>query len=207
MLSTRLFVLPILICLLVWPSGDALAQTKRTQEREPVSLDGRHTLSFGFGLLPNTSVGLTAVSTNGMVASFSYAYGTSAEWSLEANASILDAEVNVGTTSSVAALLFGAQYSPEALAVGSSIRPYLGAAVGPYVRSESGVSLTRVGAQTQSVLGGRLSAGLDAYALGWLRLGLRAAYHVAPQFEDSLGNLDSASGGEFSLNVGVSFGG
>ena len=80
-------------------------------------------------------------------------------------------------------------------------------AAGPYVGSESYAGIRGAGTRTQTVVGARLGAGIDAFAWNWLRLGLRAAYHAAPEYENTPGTIQSPSGAQVSFEFGVTFGG
>jgi len=205
---------PLLIFLLVGfalPVADgASAQavdTDHSHKVTPVVLQGRHSLSFGFGLLPDAETSPGNVSSNGFLASFSYAYWPHPEWGLEGSISLLNSELSGGNAASISSILFGASYYPEVLALGSFARPNINGAAGPYIGLETGNGFQDVGPQMQTVVGARLGIGVDAYAWNWLRVGLRAAYHATPEYDDALGTIQSASGAQLSLEVGVSFGG
>jgi hypothetical protein len=152
--------------LLLWV-GRAFAQPvalERDSDATPlIALQGRHSVSFGVGLLPDAQVSPGSVSANGFLASFSYVYWPHSEWGVEASASLLKSSVTAGTAASVTALLFGPSYYPEALALGSFARPYLSAAVGPYIGLETPAGFGAMGPQTQTIVGVRLSAGIDTY--------------------------------------------
>jgi hypothetical protein len=140
-----------------------------------ISLEGRHGVSFGVGLLPDAQVKLGTVSPAGFLASLTYAYWPHAAWGIEVSASLHDSERTGGNAASVTSLLFGASCYPEAIALGSFARPYIGGAARPYVGSESYAGIRGAGTRTQTVVGARLGAGIDTFAWNWLRLGLRAA--------------------------------
>jgi hypothetical protein len=106
----------------------------------------------------------------------------------------------------VTSLLFGASYYPEALALGSFALPYIGGAARPYVGSETEAGFGGAGTRTQTVVGARLGAGIDTFAWSWLRLGLRAAYHAAPEVENAPVTTKSPRGAQFSFEFGVTFG-
>ena len=181
--------------------------TDHSYKGAPVVLQGRHSLSIGFGLLPDAETSPGIVSANGFLASFSYAYWPRSEWGLEASVSLLSSELSGGNAASISSILFGASYYPECLALGSFARSYISGAAGPYIGSETGSGFQDAGPKMQTVVGARLGIGADAYAWNWLRLGLRAAYHATPEYDDALGAILSGSGAQLSLEVGVSFGG
>jgi len=196
--------------LMLYVSGAAAqpVDSESHRETEPIpTLEGRHGVSFGVGLLPDAQVNPGTVSANGFLASLSYAYWPHAEWGVEVSASLHESELTGGNAASVTSLLFGASYYPEALALGSFARPYVGVAAGPYVGSETHAGIGGAGTRTQTVVGARLGAGIDAFAWSWLRLGLRAAYHAAPEYENAPGSIQSPSGAQVSFEFGVTFGG
>ena len=61
------------------------------------------------------------------------------------------------------------------------------------------------GPDIQTVIGARLGIDSDAHAWIWLRLGLRTAYHLIPEYNDAPGTIQSGSGVQLSLEVGVFF--
>jgi hypothetical protein len=197
--------------LLLHSGSTAIAQPvggDRSDDAAPVvSLEGRHSLSFGIGLLSSAQVKPGSASATGVLASLSYVYWPHAEWGIEASASLHESDVTAGSAASVSSLLFGASYHPEALAFGSSFRPYLSAAGGPYIGSEAESGFGGSGAGTQTVVGVRLGSGIDVYAWNWLRLGLRAAYHAVPAFDDAVGTIENVSGAQLSVEFGISLGG
>jgi hypothetical protein len=206
----RALVALLLISLALPVSDDASGQPTNTDSSAratPVTLKGRHDLSIGVGLLPDAQANPGNLSTNGFLASFSYTYWPYPEWGLAASASLFDSELAGGNAASISSILFGVRYYPEALALGSVARPYLSGAIGPYIGSETGNGFREAGPQVQTVVGARLGAGIDIYALNWLRLGLHTAYHLAPEYEDAVGTIESASGTQLSLEMGLSFGG
>lgn len=182
------------------------AESPRANKPIP-TLEGRHGVSVGVGLLPEAQVKPGTVSSSGVLGSVSYAYWPHAEWGIDVSASLHESELMGGNAASVTSLLFGASYYPEALALGPFARPYIGVAAGPYVGSETQADFGGAGTWTQTVVGARLGAGIDAFAWRWLRLGLRAAYHAAPEFENAPGTIRSPSGAQFSFELGVTFGG
>lgn len=184
----------------------AFAQSPDTAPDEAVTpLGGRHSITLGLGLLPQLQVDPGHVRTSGFLGSLSYTYWPYAAWGLELNASAHSTEASVGETASVTSFVVGANYYPEVLAFGPAARAYFTSAVGPYVGfATSGFTAS---VRTETVLGARLGMGLDARIGKWVRLGARGAYHAAPEYEQALGTISSASGVQLSLEVGVIFGG
>jgi hypothetical protein len=206
----RILLILMLICSALPFAEGASAQEADTvhfQKVTPIVLQGRHSLTFGVGLLPDAEISPGNVSANGFLGSFSYAYWPYEEWGLETSVSLLNSELSGGNAASISTILFGASYYPEFLALGSFARPYISGAAGPYIGTETGNSFQGAGPDIQTVIGVRLGIGADAYAWNWLRLGLLAAYHLTPEFDDALGIIQSGSGAQLSLELGLSFGG
>jgi hypothetical protein len=61
--------------------------------------------------------------------------------------------------------------------------------------------------RTRSVVGARLAGGVDAFPARWLRLGLRAGYHLAPDYDAPVGPVRGPAGPELSFMAGIVFGG
>jgi hypothetical protein len=174
------------------------------QQPDPAIAHGRHGLSLSVGLLARVDAAPQATNVSGVLGGVSYRYWSAPDWSVELGADVHDAEVTAGVAASVASLLVGANWHPEALAIGSAVRPYLGVAAGPYLGSES--DGFRATASVRSVLGARVGGGFDAFPSRWFRLGARAAYHVVPEFDEPVGSVRSARGPQFSLELGVLLG-
>jgi hypothetical protein len=192
--------------------GLALADAARAQSPEaspsdestPVaSLRGRHSLSLSVGLLARADVAPGVAHVQGMVGGVSYLHWPRATVALELSGDVHDAEARAGVSASIVSLLFGASWYPE-LSPAASVRPYVGAAVGPYIGSEA--NGFAASASTRSVVGARLGGGVDVFPARALRVGVRGAYHLVPEFDRAVGSLESASGPQLSVEVGWVFG-
>ncbi len=188
----------LLVLLLGLPIVEgAAAQPSPSDAPGPWALEGRHSLAVGLGLFPGTPSG--AAGGHGFLGALSYTCWLHAGWGIQASASLFDADAE--SAASVTSLLLGARYAPEALALGSFVRPSLSGAVGPYIRSESEGVHRRRAPRTRTALGGRADVGLGAHA--WDRL--RASYHVAPSRKDVLGTGETAGSAHLSFELGVVF--
>ena len=207
-MNTRSSLLVLLLAGWLACTGSVSAQSSSaTQPGETTSriLRGSHSLTLGLGLLPQAQVEPGNVQSNGFLGSLSYTYWPHSEWGLELSTSLLNADVSAGETTSVMSVLLGTSYSPEAVRIGSALYPYVTGAVGPYIGSAT-TSYT-ASTRTETVVGARLGAGLDAYPWRTLRLGVRGAYHAVPKYKNALGTQRSASGLQVSLEIGVMLGG
>lgn len=167
---------------------------------EAISPD-RHRITLDLGLLPQVEAEPGRAEISGYVGSFAYANRVASHWEVELGAALHGTEATAGESATVTSLLIGANAYP--LALTPSIRPYVTGALGPYV----GLSARGAEARTETVLGARIGAGVDARLTGWLHGGLRAAYHVAPDFAEPVGDVANPGGAQLSLELGVTFGG
>jgi len=189
-------------------AGAARAQSRAPSEpeapaRSAATLRGRHSLSLGVGLLASADVAPGVASVHGVAGGISYLYWPGAAVALEVSANAHAAEARSAVSASVTSLLFGVSWYPE-LSSAAVVRPYVGVAAGPYVGSEA--DGFRASASARSVLGARLGGGVDLFPTHALRLGVRGAYHLVPDFDAPVGSLESASGPQLSLEVGWVFG-
>jgi hypothetical protein len=191
-----------------------------------VRLVGRHAITVHAGLLSSatvetdTSPGRTNTETrvSGFLGSVSYDYWTGQDWRVGVDAGVLDVEtsssVEIGEVTSetavVVPVLFTTAYYPSALAMGRSARPFASVAVGPYVgtatnsRTGTTVATTTV---TETVIGARAQVGLDVFFAGRFKTGISVGYHFVSDFEQSIGDDSNYSGPEFSVGIGILWGG
>ncbi len=172
-----------------------------------MSLEGKHSVALSIGLVPQVESQPGAAQADGFLGGLTYTYWPHREWGIEASVSALDLEADEGRAATVAAILVGASYSPEALALGPVVRPYLIGAVGPYIGTEANGTFDESGSRTETVLGARFGGGIDAHAWRWLRVGVRAAYHAVPDYDPPIGSIESPRGVQLSLTLGSTFGG
>lgn len=188
-------------------------------------LIGKHRFDLSAGLLSEVRVstnvtwdGVTTETTdNGVLATLSYTHYLNNDVGVSVAAGFLDADARTyagtgGTvveSASVTALLFGIKYQPERLAVGR-LRPYGTIATGPYFGTASNVR-TGFSTNTESIseaeAGARIGVGLDVFLGRFIALGFGAGYNFVSEFDTRIGSESDYSGPEFSLSLGVIFGG
>lgn len=161
----------------------------------------RHAITIAMGMLPRMSVSSAGAESNGVLGGISYTFWPATAWGLEVAAAAHSTEAHAWETHAVTSLLFGINWYPP-LAPAPLLRPYVGVAAGSYTLSQTHVAE----ASTQGVGGVRLGGGVDAFPARWFRLGVRAAYHLTPEFDQPVDGLRSASGPELTLQLGVAFG-
>jgi len=188
-------------------------------------LAGRHGIWLRVGLLSsvtvesNVSTGTvsTDVRENGPFGGIGYEYWLNPEWSVGLDLSFVDAgassTVGVGTVTSeaasVTAVLIGASYYPRQLAVGSSFRPCVSLAAGPYVGSASNSIVdTSVSSEsiTSTAAGLRAQIGADLFFARRFAAGIAAGYAFVSDFSEQIGGHNNYSGPEFSVGIGILLG-
>jgi hypothetical protein len=149
-------VVPILVLPLALPV--ALA----AQAPDSSSLRGKHMLVASLGLTGSreaaASAGGTSARATGPLGSLAYTHFVTPRAGFEIAAAVFDADASAsgaGTSATaVTAFLVGLTLAPTSLALGTSVRPFISAAVGSYTRhmaEASGGATT--GARSQSQAG------------------------------------------------------
>ncbi len=140
------------------------------QSTDTLSLAGRSSINLGIGLTGQrtASVGFGGVGAHvtGELGSLGFAHWIRPEVAITIGVASLSAEANLAgahvSTSSVTAALFGVSYSPRALAVSSTLRPYVALAAGPYFHSVDEVkSFGTISSTVESVAGIRSAVGRE----------------------------------------------
>ena len=200
----------------------AQAQTDQPEGRTVFPLDGRHAIWLRAGLLSRITVesSVTAgevrseVRDSGAIGALAYSYWAHPEWSVGFSLNILDAgastSVETGAVKSeaatVVAILFGAAYYPEQLAVGSSLRPSGSVAVGPWVGSatNSEVGVTMVSESvSETELGLRVQVAMDLFFANRFAAGVALGYDFVTEFSRPIGSCQDYSGPQFSFGLGI----
>jgi hypothetical protein len=104
-------------------------------------------------------------------------------------------------------ILFGVSYSPRALALTTSLRPFVSAAVGPYVHTVSDAGPGTANSTSESVAGARFAAGANWFVARHFLLSLEGDYHAVGRFSRQDAATSKASGFGMLLGFGFSWGG
>ncbi|HTY37488.1 MAG TPA: hypothetical protein VMH23_10270 [Bacteroidota bacterium] len=110
-------------------------------------------------------------------------------------------------SSGLASFLFGIRYVVPEPAPEDLIRPYVAVGVGSFMGFESDNSLLLQSAHSESVVGGRLGVGLDAYPGSSVKLGVAAGYNTMASFRSAVGARSNFDGFDFSMSIAYIFGG
>jgi hypothetical protein len=189
----------------------AVAQADSTRSQQ-----GRTMLSFGLGVTGTREAsvvsGQTTARTTGQLASLSFTHFVSPGIAFDIAGAVLDADASTGysntSAAAVTALVFGLSYSPPKLALTKSMRPYVSAAIGPYIHFQSETSAYG-SAQTslQSHVGARLGAGMNVYFARILALQLEGNYHSVKPFDTVNGATRNPTGWSMTVGLGLAWGG
>lgn len=190
-----------------------------------VPLEGRHGISLHLGFLNQVTaereISSGGVSSETRVTGFSgalsYSYWVGPDWAVEVSGGLIDAETMIsvaedGVTSKsagVVPLLFGATLYPGQVALGSSARPYVSLAVGPYIGFATNSNVGGIVDEetvVESVLGLRVLAGVDVFVSKRFRIGVGGGYHFVSEFDEPIGKDKDYSGAEFAFRFGVLLG-
>jgi hypothetical protein len=185
------------------------------QTADTLSLAGRNSLMFNFGFASSTTASAvanqTSVRTSGEIGSFSYHHWLRPQVGLSISAGVLNAEATTNSSranaNAIVPFLFGLDYSPSALALTRSLRPFVAAAVGPYVHNVDEVSAGIAEAYTETVAGARLSTGINWFAARHFMMTLEGHYNAVGEFSRQDAVTRDPSGFGFSLGLGFSWGG
>jgi hypothetical protein len=182
------------------------------QTQDTLSLLGRSTLILGVGLTgtreATSGPGGASARTTGQLASLAFTHFVRPNAALEVSGAVLDANStsNSPSADAVTALLFGMSYSPGALAITRSIRPFVSAAVGPYSRWVSQTSGYTSSASSQTQLGGRVGAGVSSYVTRHFVVQAETYYHAVGKFTAINNVAKDPSGFGFSVGLGFAWG-
>jgi len=185
------------------------------------SLKGRSALGFNIGLWGGSSATNTAAvtgvrseaKTNGLSGSMLYAHWLQENLSLTLSAGLLSGEASSTVSSSgfnqrastVIPLLIGIKYYLPAPAPEDAIRPFLSAAVGPFIGMEAKNTVLFQEAFSETAFGGRLGAGIDFLLGQHFTLGAGVGYNLMADFDTPIGARKNYNGAEFAFGFGYIF--
>jgi len=197
-----------------------LVSVNTSAQAQDILLKRRSGLELNIGIWAggaSNSIAAGGIRTEARLGSFVggilYAYWLQENLSLTIGAGLLAAEasstVNIGQVdqhaSSVVPVLIGFRYYLPDPEPDVRIRPFLSAALGTYVGSESKNTLLTQEAHTETSFGGRLGGGVDFILSDHFKLDVNMGYHVMSDFSPSVGARRNYNGGEFSAGIGYVF--
>ena len=161
---------------------------------------------------------MTTADNSGFLGGVTIEHWVDPRWSIKLSISALAVEASSSTTvllvetrtTTVASILFSAQYQFLATQSESPWRPYLALGVGPYIGSESATEVGTVivtGSHNEQAIGGFAGAGVDVLLGKRFLLGMLVGFHGMTDFPEPVGGRKNYSGAAFSLNFSFLFGG
>lgn len=182
---------------------------------DSLNLIGRSTLLFGVGLLgsrdASAAAGGTGAHASGEIASISFTHWVRPSIAAEISTGVLGANATAGfggaRTNTITPVLFGLSFSPRVLALSKSVRPFVSAAVGPYIHSSSDASGAGANASSESVAGARLVAGANLFVSRHFMLAVSGDYNAVGRFSRLDAVSEHPSGFGMSFALGFAWGG
>lgn len=181
------------------------------QASDTLSQLGRNVLVLGVGLSgtrdASTTPGTASAHATGQLGSFSFTRFVRPELAVEISGAVLDAdrhtEFSRAHADVITPILFGLNYAPRALALTTSLRPFVSVAGGPYVHVIADVANDDANSSTQTVLGARFGAGVNWYVASHFVMQLESDYHAVQKFDAVNGLRKDPTG--FGMSVGFGF--
>ena len=182
---------------------------------DTLDLAGRTNIMLGIGLTgardATASPGLESTHTTGEVGSLAFNHWVRPEIGVLISASVLNADATSSggsaSTNAITPILFGVSYSPRALALTTSLRPFVSAAAGPYIHTVSNAGPGTASSTSESVAGARFAAGANWFVARHFMLSLEGDYHAVGEFSRQDAATSKASGFGMSFGLGFSWGG
>lgn len=195
-----------------------------TASAQPRSMRGKSCVELHLGLwnemrsANEVSLGgaTSEAKSRGFLGGISYSYWMRERLAISLSAGILAAEATSSQpflwtpeqrSSSVVHILVGMKYHLLEPEPDESVRPYVAAAIGPVIGSESENAVLSQAAHSENAVGLRLGAGIDFLVGSWLKFGVNAGYNVMSDFRTPIGARSNYNGPDFSLGIGFLFGG
>lgn len=111
--------------------------------------------------------------------------------------------------SAVTSVLFGVKYYLPRSTYGTSVRPFLKAAVGPFMGRQSATmffGFVIADSRSETAFGGQLGGGVDFVLSRRFLLGVNLGYNLMSDFDQPIGGSNNYSGPEFSFGLSLLLG-
>jgi hypothetical protein len=102
-------------------------------------------------------------------------------------------------------VLIGVNYYLFNPAQEDAVRPFVSAAIGPYIGSESKNTVLSHNTHSETTFGGRFGAGIDFLLGDHFKLGAGVAYNVMMEFRNTIGAKSNYNGVDGLIAVGYLF--
>jgi hypothetical protein len=206
---------PILFFLILFiPCGAAPGQIPGYAGGYGIELGLGVWLQGNAGSSVSSNGAISTAKSQGMGASLGFHHWSTEHLAVGLTASVINAEANVlntpfvseSQTSAVSALMLDLQYQLPIRASGSLV-PYLHASAGPVFGFRASSGTAGQVASTQTVLGGRVGAGLNMALSHLVVLGFRGSYLVMSEFSEPIAGRKQFNGGEVLFCIALVWGG
>jgi hypothetical protein len=187
------------------------------------SLKGRSSIELNIGFWHESKVGneistagnVSTAKSSGFIGGLSYGHWFQEGLSVNASIGLLSGEATSSVTlsgasqraSSVIPILLGVRYYLPESSFGTPVRPFLAAAVGPFLGVESKNDFFSQESRSETALGARLGGGIDFLLGQHFKLGTTVGYNLMTDFSSPIGARKNFSGPEFTIGFGILFGG
>lgn len=178
---------------------------------DTLSLQGKSFVLLSVGLTGsnqaiNSPGGQTASSSSSATLDFTHFLRPSVAFEIAATARGVNAfnDFSDSRVTATSALLFGANWAPEALALSTGVRPYASVLVGPYFNSTARNVQASQTATTDVAPGARLGLGVNWFVARHFSLQLEGDYHAVGKFDHP--ELVERKPNGFALTAGFAIG-
>jgi outer membrane protein W len=197
----------------VLPSVAAFAQE--------YSLKGRSALEINMGFRGGVNASNTMTTkgiqseakTNGFLGGIQYSHWIQEHLSATISAGFLAGEATSSVSFSgtyqrssvIIPVLIGVNYyffNPDQE---DAVRPFVSAAIGPYIGSETNNTLLSQNVHSETAWGGRFGAGIDFILGNHIKLGADAGYNVMTTFGNTIGAKSNYNGIDALIGIGYIF--
>jgi hypothetical protein len=183
--------------------------------QDTLSLLGRSAISLSLGLTGarDASVGPAQQTTHttGQVGGIAFSHWVRPSLAVEISIAALNADETTAAgrvhSNVITPILFGLSLSPRSLALSTSLRPYVSAAVGPYIHSVSDVTIGTSDETIETVPGARFAVGANWFVSRHFLLGVEGNYHAVGKFDHPDAITEKPSGLGMSVSFGFAWGG
>lgn len=189
------------------------------------NLSGRSRIELGLGMAVSTQTGVaigiggveTELDAGGFLGSIGFSHwlqeDVAATFQLNTHSLDIGTDIGIGGvnthTAFVSSIFMGLRYYLPKSTYGTGWRPYLSAAVGPVMGSESKVEVGTVVVAEENneiAFGGRLGIGMDIVLSRLFMMGVFTGYNLMTDFSDPVGGRTNHSGPDFGVSISLLLG-
>ena len=185
------------------------------------SLKGRSALEFNMGFWGGSNISNTITTngirseakTNGFMGGIQYSHWIQEQVSATLSIGFLAGEATSTVSFSgvnqhasiIVPVLIGMNYYLFNPAQEDAVRPFVAAAIGPYIGSETNNTVLSQNAHSETAFGGRFGAGIDFLLSDHFKLRVGAGYNVMSDFKNTVGAKTNYNGVDVLIGIGYIF--